>query len=81
MLKANIIFFAWVQSKLLTADKMAARNWQCNLQRAICDQEAETTVHLCLHCSFAREVWHLVSNWTGGLIKVPKGNIVEHSGC
>ncbi|PUZ47233.1 hypothetical protein GQ55_7G148000 [Panicum hallii var. hallii] len=31
----------------------------------------ETTKHLCLHCCFAREVWHLVQEWTDGLISVP----------
>jgi hypothetical protein len=26
-------------------------------------QEAETTAHLCLNCSFAKELWHLVLSW------------------
>ena len=66
-------FFAWllVQSKILTADKLMARNWPCNPVCALCDQEPETANHLILHCSFAREVWHRVSSWSGELLLQP----------
>jgi hypothetical protein len=26
---------------------------------------------MCLHCVFAQEVWLLVSEWTGGRLKIP----------
>jgi hypothetical protein len=37
----------------------------------MCNQEPETGAHLCLHCSFAKQVWLLVSNWTSNTIQVP----------
>ena len=67
-------FFAWllVQEKILTADKLAARNWPSFTNCVLCDQEFETATHLCLHCPFAQHVWHLVSTWTAGVIQVPQ---------
>jgi hypothetical protein len=66
-------FFTWlmIQSKLLTADNLLIRGWPCNPCCLLCDQHPETAEHLCLHCSFAQEVWFLVSNWTEGLVPVP----------
>jgi len=73
MQRGNIDFFGWllVQSKILTADNLMARHWPCNTVCALCDQEPETGAHLCLYCSFAKQVWLLVSNWTLGIIQVP----------
>jgi hypothetical protein len=70
-------FFAWlvVQRKILTADKLLARNWPCDPNCALCEQAPETVPHLILQCVFAREVWVLVSNWTIGLILVPDQEI------
>lgn len=69
--------FAWllVQSKVLTADKLLARNWPCNPLCSLCDQVQETAQHSALHCVFAKEVWLLVANWTNGLVQVPKDGI------
>jgi hypothetical protein len=66
-------FFTWllVQSKVLTADKLLARNWPCNPTCILCDQAPEMAVHLCLQCVFAREVWHLVATWSDDLIQAP----------
>jgi len=66
-------FFAWllVQSKILTADKLVARNWLCDTNCALCDQVHETAAHLCLHCSYAKQVWLAMSNWTSGAIQIP----------
>jgi mannosylglycoprotein endo-beta-mannosidase len=66
-------FFMWLilQSKVLTADKLIARNWPCDPRCILCDQALETAVHLCLHCVFAREVWHLVTTWAGGFFQPP----------
>jgi len=57
-------FFAWllVQSKVLTTDNLVARNWPCDPICTLCDQTFETAAHLCLHCSYARQVWVSVSN-------------------
>ena len=54
-----------MQAKNLTDDKLALRHWPCNPICSFYDQEAETTVHLCIHCLFAKEVWVLVKNWVG----------------
>jgi hypothetical protein len=66
--KASKRFFAWllVQRKILTADKLIARNRPCDPMCSLCDQEQETAEHLCLHCVFAQEVWLLVHQWTDG---------------
>lgn len=71
--KAKHKFFAWVliQSKILTADKMIARNWDCHTMCPLCDQENETSVHLYLKCCYAKEIWVLVSIWSGGTICMP----------
>lgn len=70
-------FFAWllVQTKLLTADKLTKRNWPCDEQGCLCDQESESAAHLCLHCPFAREVWALVAIWTDNLITMPEQDV------
>jgi hypothetical protein len=66
-------FFAWllVQRKILTADKLLARNWPRNPMCPLCDQEDETAGHLCLQCVFAREVWVLVAAWSDNTVTVP----------
>ena len=58
--EGKLNFFTW-----LTADKLALRHWPCNPICPLCDQDAETAVHLCIHCPFAKEVWMLVKNWVG----------------
>jgi hypothetical protein len=70
-------FFAWlfVQSKILTADKLLVRNWPCNPVCALCSQEPETASHLILHCSFARQIWDRMAAWTANLIQIPAQGI------
>jgi hypothetical protein len=60
-----------VQCKILTADKLLARNWPCNPLCPLSDQAPESVEHLCLHCVNAKEVWLLASHWTEGLVQVP----------
>jgi len=77
-------FFSWllVQEKLLTADKLQARNWQCNPLCSLCGCMPETEEHLCLHCPFAIQVWGLVRAWSGNLIRVPvQGTTIEDWWC
>jgi hypothetical protein len=64
-------FFAWLllQCKLLTADRLLSRNWPCDPICILCDQAFEMAEHLCLHCVYARQVWHLVSTATAGRIR------------
>ena len=66
-------FFAWllIQSRILTADNLTVRGCPCSSVCVMCDQESETSSHLILHCSFARQVWQQVAPWTGGLVAIP----------
>lgn len=66
-------FFVWllVQERIQTADNLRLKGIQCDPICCLCDQELETASHLCLHCVYAREVWSLVSAWTGGMVAVP----------
>jgi hypothetical protein len=70
-------FFAWlfVQGKILTADNLVRRNWPCNPICSLCDQELETAAHLCLTCSFAKEVWFLVANWATLDLRLMTGDV------
>uniref|UniRef100_A0A0A9GFD1 Reverse transcriptase zinc-binding domain-containing protein n=1 Tax=Arundo donax TaxID=35708 RepID=A0A0A9GFD1_ARUDO len=72
-------FFAWqmVQNKLLTADRLAARNWPCNQICRLCDQEEETAFHLCIQCSFTKEVLEIIRVWTNGMLRPPEINDVS----
>jgi hypothetical protein len=68
-------FFAWlmVQRKILTADKLLARNWPCDPICQLCDHELESAEHLCLQCVYAQQVWLLVTQWTDGLASCSVG--------
>jgi len=70
-------FFAWllVQCKLLTADKLMARQWPCNPMCSLCNQEQETAGHLILHCSFAKLVWQKIGTWTQPLVRAPDDSL------
>ena len=67
-------FFAWllVQCKLLTADKLTARQWPCNPVCPLCNQEQETATHLVLNCQFAQLVWEKMAIWTQQLVRPPQ---------
>jgi hypothetical protein len=69
--------FAWllIQCKIMTADRLAARNIPCNLVCVLCDQLPESAAHLCLDCVYARQVWELVFVWTEGRVTAPARNI------
>ena len=66
-------FFAWllIQSKILTADKLLARQWPCNPLCPLCNLVPETASHLILHCQFAQQVWALLETWTLSIIGKP----------
>ena len=67
-------FFTWllVQEKILTADKLQARNWTCNPLCSLCGSAPETAQHICLQCPFAQRVWELVQTWTQDLVTKPE---------
>lgn len=66
-------FFAWLllQSKILTADRLLARNWPCNPICPLCLGHLESALHICLLCPFADQVWQSVHAWTHGLAPLP----------
>ena len=66
-------FFAWllIQSKILTEDKLLARQWPCNPLYPHCNLALETASHLILHCPFAQQVWALVKTWTHSIVRKP----------
>ena len=65
--------FAWllVQCKILTADKLLARQWPCNPICSLCNVDQGRVAHLILHCSFAHQVWERLQSWTNQLIQIP----------
>jgi hypothetical protein len=58
-----------------TADKLMARQWPCNLVCNLCNLKQETAEHLILHCSFAREVWLRLADWTQQLVQQPADGV------
>ena len=54
---------AWtaLQGKVLTADALIKRNWPCNTMCPLCDQEDETIAHITINCSYAKQVWNVMS--------------------
>lgn len=60
-LEGKVRFYIWLllQNRNWTADRLQARGWPHNACCRLCDQEPETTEHITLRCSYAREVWYL----------------------
>jgi hypothetical protein len=56
-------FFAWLvmHDKVLTADNMLKRNWECNYNCSLCLYLHETTQHLLTQCNFIEAAWNLVA--------------------
>ncbi|PUZ44751.1 hypothetical protein GQ55_8G144700 [Panicum hallii var. hallii] len=52
-----------------------SRQWPCNPVCSLCNQEQETAAHLVLHCSFARQVWERMEEWTQQLVRLPENGI------
>lgn len=69
-------FFSWllVQEKILTADKLQARNWPCNPLCLLCKIAPESALHICLQCPYAQHVWELVQSWSHDLVRKPDAN-------
>jgi hypothetical protein len=66
-------FFTWLllQCKILTKDKLMARNWPCNLIYELCNRHQETAVHLVLNCTFHSKYGRVLRVWTHDLVQVP----------
>jgi hypothetical protein len=56
-------FFAWLamHDKMVTADNMLKRNWECNYSCSFCLCIHETTNHLLTGCNFTEAIWNLVA--------------------
>jgi len=76
MQSPSIVFFSWllVQEKILTADKLQARNWPCNPMCLLCKIAPESALHICLQCPYAQHVWELVQSWSHDLVRKPDAN-------
>jgi hypothetical protein len=56
-------FFGWLalHGKILTADNMIRRNWECNYNCSLCLCIHGTTEHLLTSCNYTEATWNLVS--------------------
>jgi hypothetical protein len=75
-------FFAWLalHNKILTADNMVKRKWDCNPIFLLCYCQPETVVHLLTECNFSKALWQTIANPFGLPVYstlVSKGNPVE----
>lgn len=61
--KCRFFMWPWLWERILTNDNLQERGWPNNGEGNLCDQEEETTGHLILHCTFARQVWLLITDW------------------
>ena len=59
----KVKFYMWlfVQNRNWTSDRLAARGWPHSSECCFCDQVMESAFHILLQCTFAKELWHLVS--------------------
>ncbi|TVU33381.1 hypothetical protein EJB05_25195, partial [Eragrostis curvula] len=64
-----------MQQKILTADKLEIRNWPCNPICSLCNSQPETALHLSLNCTYARQVWEIISSWSHNIVQVPEMDI------
>ena len=65
--KASVLpkqkFLGWLilHHKVLTAENMLIRHWECDWICPLCRGEFEDTDHLFRQCDFLKETWNLVS--------------------
>lgn len=58
------MFFAWLvmHDRVLTADNMMKKNWDCNPTCPLCLALDETTTHLLTKCNYTQAVWNTVAD-------------------
>jgi hypothetical protein len=56
--------FAWLamHNKILIADNMIKKNWDCNPTCSLCYYLPETADHLLANCNFAKVVWNIIAS-------------------
>nr|XP_020161596.1 uncharacterized protein LOC109746908 [Aegilops tauschii subsp. strangulata] len=61
---AKCRIFAWLltQRRILTADRLLARQWPNSYFCPLCIRNLETAAHLAVECTWSRELWGLVAN-------------------
>jgi hypothetical protein len=72
-------FFVWslLHNKVLTADNLQKRHWQCNPVCCLCNSALETVTHLGKDCPFSRDVWDKIFIW--GNCSFLRGNQTSES--
>ena len=57
-------FFAWLlaQKRIMTADRLLARQWPNSYFCPLCRRNLETAVHLMLQCPWTVSLWDLAAN-------------------
>lgn len=58
-------FFVWtlLHNKVLTTNNLIKRNWPNDPICKLCSTEPETPNHICLNCTFAKQVWAYLVGW------------------
>jgi len=61
----RVKFFVWLalKQRLWTADRRRRHGLDAHDNCWFCDQELETTNHMLVNCSFAKEIWWTVLSW------------------
>ncbi|XP_040248925.1 uncharacterized protein [Aegilops tauschii subsp. strangulata] len=72
-MEAKVKFFAWLLTlnRLPTVDRLRARGGTQAATCVLCDQQPETALHLTTHCSYSKEVWHLLGTFIPTLHLLP----------
>lgn len=57
----HVAIMLW--DRILANDNLQKSGWPNNGEVNFCDREEETLGHLILQCTFARQVWLLITDW------------------
>lgn len=65
--KPRCRFFAWLvmHDRVLTAENMLKKNWDCNPTCQFCLVEPETTPHLLTKCNYTEVIWDEIADYWG----------------
>jgi hypothetical protein len=75
--RQNAIFhLATLHNKIVTANNMAKRDWDCNPTCPLCYCQPETGNHLLAYCNFTEALWQSIAN----LFDLPDYNTMKSKG-
>jgi hypothetical protein len=68
--------FAWwiLQNRLWMADRVVKYGGQTNSVCKLCNTRDESALHMIVTCSYAKQVWHGLEQWSGIAWEPPPGN-------